>query len=283
MTGDERKWLEAAKAGRYDAFEKLASAYEGLIFNFALKMCGHVEDAKDVLQETLFAAFKSLRDFRGEAKLSTWFFKVAMSACQKMRRRGKFQPDYDLSLEELLPGLEKRSFFLEANQGPEETAAQAERKKYLDEAIRAIPLRSRLVLVLRDIQGLSTEEVSEILKLSVPVVKVRLHRARLFLGQKLQEYIKKGLKRRSKRGVARSDCRETTRLLSNYLGEDLDETLCSLIMNHIEGCVACLSLCRSLKKTISLCQRSKQKRMPVSVRREVHESIQRKVEQTSSL
>lgn len=284
MKEDEQKWLEQAKAGSYDGFEKLAKAYEGSIFNFALKMCGHVEDAKDVLQETLLAAFQSLRGFRGESKLSTWFFKVAMSACHKMRRRGKFQPDYDLSLEELLPGLEKRSFFLEANQSPEETVSESEREKYLNEAIRAIPLRYRLVLVLRDIQEFSTEEVSEILKLSVPLVKVRLHRARLFLRQKLQEYLNKDLpKTRSERRVMSSDCRETARLLSNYLEADLDETLCRIIMNHMDGCDACLSLCRSLKRTLSLCQRGKRKRMPISVRREVHALVQRKLSKGYSI
>lgn len=278
MTKNEERWLEALKAGNYGAFEKLAAAYEGLIFNFALKMCGHVEDAKDVLQETLLAAFQSLRDFRGESKLSTWFFKVAMSACQKMRRKGKFQPDYELSLEQLLPQLDYRLNGQGLARGPEETALRRERKKYLDEAIRAIPLRYRLVLVLRDVQGFSTKEVSEILKLSVSVVKVRLHRARLFLRKKLREYLSTGLPTvNNKKDAALSDCRELIRLMSGYVDGDVDETLCDRINSHFEECGACVSLCQSLKETIALCRRRKRKSIPVSVRREAHTWVRKEV------
>lgn len=274
MTKDERKWLDKAKAGNYDAFEKLARAYEGTIFNFALKMCGHVEDAKDVLQETLLAAFRSLRGFRGESKLSTWFFKVAMSACQKMRRKGKFQPDYELSLEQLLPELQHKPAMREPGYGPEEAALQRESQRFLDEAIRAIPLRYRLVLVLRDVQGFSTDEASEILKLSPPAVRVRLHRARLFLRKKLTEYLGRGFTEgKSYERVARSDCREVARLLSAYLEEELDKSFCGKIKGHLDGCEVCTDLCESLKATMTLCRRSKRKSMPASVRRETHTAV----------
>jgi RNA polymerase sigma-70 factor (ECF subfamily) len=284
MKEDEQSWLEQAKAGNCAGFEKLAKAYEDSIYNFALKMCGHVEDAKDILQETLFAAFQSLREFQGRSKLSTWLFKVAMSACQKMRRKGKFQPDYHLSLDQLLPHLEERSLGQEFDRGPEEVASEKEKRRVLEQAIRTIPLRYRLVLVLRDLQGFSTEEASDILRLSVPVVKVRLHRGRLFLRRKMQEYSREGIaKRPRKKQPIGSDCKEILRLSSDYLDGDADEGLCARIKAHLGACDTCASLCQALKETTAMCMRSKQERVPTAVRREIHASVKRSLTHSTPL
>jgi RNA polymerase sigma-70 factor (ECF subfamily) len=275
ITDNEQRWLEAAKAGEREAFERLAHAYEGRIFNFALKMCGHVDDAQDIVQDTLFAAFNSIRTFRGEAKLSTWFFKVAMSACHRMRRKSKFQTGDNISIEEILPQLEAHSARDEMRDSQEDLIDQREKKILLDEAIRVIPLSYRLVLVLRDVQGFSTEEVSEILGLTRPVVKVRLHRARLLLKDKLQLSVKRRASGSAKTLPLTSDCKELLRLASQYVDGDLDQQLCLRIKRHLGYCDTCESLCRSLRENMAACRRGNRKMMPASARRQLHASFRR--------
>jgi RNA polymerase sigma-70 factor (ECF subfamily) len=273
MTPSEQQWLESAKAGEPGAFEKLAHAYEGQIFNFALKMCGHVDDAQDIVQDTLFAGFKSIRNFRGESKLSTWFFKVAMSACHRMRRKSKFQTDEHLSLEQALPQLEADSACGQPSNTQEELIDQRQRKARLDAAIRAIPLSYRLVLVLRDIEQFSTEEVSDILGLTLPVVKVRLHRARLLLRDKLQPPVRRRRIEHNKNFTVTSDCKELSRLGSKYVDGDLAESLCLRMKRHLDHCNTCESLCHSLRENMAECKRSRRNAMPASVRRQVRASL----------
>jgi RNA polymerase sigma-70 factor (ECF subfamily) len=182
--------IEAVKRDRRYAFPDLVAAYEHRIHRFASRMCRNAEDARDVLQDTFLAAFRAIGDFRGEAKFSTWLFRIAGNACRKMRRRGKFEPERELSLDEFMPGPAALAASATADPAPDPEVAvmTAELRQALEAGIAELPRPYRIVLVLRDVEGFSAEEVAEILELSVPAVKSRLHRARLSLRQQLAEH-----------------------------------------------------------------------------------------------
>lgn len=162
--------------------DRLIEEYQGRIYSFASRMCRSAEDARDVLQETFLAAFRGLQDFRGEAKMSTWLFRIAANACRKMRRRRTYEPARLLSIEDVLPAPGGQILDVaDAAEGPEAATLRHELQAALEASIAELPPPYRAVLILRDIEGLSTEEVAEVLALSVPNVKSRLHRARLFV------------------------------------------------------------------------------------------------------
>lgn len=179
--------MTTSSDGRSDEFLGVVERHESRIFGFLSRMCRSREDARDALQETFLAAFRTFGDFRGEAKVSTWLYRIAANACLKMRRRRKFEPERELSLEEFMPvGREGQTRDVADWAATPETAAlEGELHEALESAIGELPEPYRVVLVLRDVEGLAAEEVGEILGLSVAAVKSRLHRARLYVRQRL--------------------------------------------------------------------------------------------------
>lgn len=170
-------------------FEKIYREHADRLFAFGQKLCGHVEDAKDLVQETFLNAYRGMKDFRGEAKVSTWLYAIAARVCIRKRRKKKDAPDRELSLEEFLP-TDKGEFRLQPvadGLDPEQALQNKELKNALEDAIQALPRRYRLVLVLRDMEGLSAREVGSIIGLNERAVKSRLHRARLFVRQRLSQ------------------------------------------------------------------------------------------------
>src|SRR5512146_2125827 len=103
MAENDRELLEAARGGDRDALEQLLQAHQHRVFRFGVKMCGEEEDAKDILQETLIAAARNIRDFRGASSVSTWLYTIARSFCIKKHRTSKFAPDRMESIEDV-PG-----------------------------------------------------------------------------------------------------------------------------------------------------------------------------------
>src|SRR5512132_1398098 len=141
-------------------FDKIYREHADQIFAFGQKICGHVEDAKDLVQETFLNAYRGLNDFRGEAKLSTWLYAIAARVCIRKRRKKKDEPDRELSLDEFLPTDEGELRLQPIAEGPDPVQAlqNKELKDALDKAIQALPRHYRLVLVLRDMEGLSAKE-----------------------------------------------------------------------------------------------------------------------------
>ena len=190
ITDQDTELIEAINAGQSDRFPELLKRYEQKLYNFGLRMCGDVRDAEDLVQDTFLNVFKYLKDFRFETKFKNWLYRVASSSCIKKRRRSKFAPQHEISLDDFIPTEAEHV----AQQAPdwaqmpldqllnEELAAQ------LKEAIMSLPDKYRLVVVLRDLEGFSTAETAQILNLQPSNVKVRLHRARLFLRDKLKGY-----------------------------------------------------------------------------------------------
>ena len=179
--------IHAFKEGDMGAFEAIISRYEGRLFGFLKRMCGHMDDAEESLQDTLLSAFKSLEGFRGEGSLKSWLYKIASSACLKKRRKGKFDPDEELSIEAFFSGKgDTPSLEIpDMTDHPGLSLEKTELMNRIQDAIAALPSKYRSVLALRDFQGLSTDEAADILGISTPSVKTRLHRARLQMRESL--------------------------------------------------------------------------------------------------
>lgn len=180
------------KKGSMDAMEKIVERYEQALFSFGMKMCGQREDAEDVAQDTFLNAFKSLHRFREEAKLKNWLFRIAANACIRKRRKKKHEPDRELSLDALYSSDDSNNGYEipDWTNDPDKALQRAELKSTIDKAILELPHKYRLVLTLRDIEGFSTEETSDILDITTQSVKTRLHRARVFMRKAISESFK---------------------------------------------------------------------------------------------
>jgi RNA polymerase sigma-70 factor, ECF subfamily len=182
--------IQAIRDGEAAMFTNLVQRHERSLYNFGLRMCGAAADAEDLVQETFLNVFKYLKDFRGETKFKNWLFRIAASVCIKKRRKSKFAPDHEFSLEEFLPadeaGVEQPVPSWAAL--PLDQVLNEELRGRLHEAVLGLPEKYRAVLVLRDMEGFSTEESAQILNLTPANIKVRLHRARLFLRDQLKSY-----------------------------------------------------------------------------------------------
>jgi RNA polymerase sigma-70 factor (ECF subfamily) len=190
---DDRRLALALRDGRPEAFEPFAERFGPLILNFGRRMCGHRDDAEEVMQETLLKAFLSLKDLRDPAALRTWVYRVAANACMKMRRRGRHEPkERPLSLDELAPRPSADGAppqIADWSNLPLDRLLRGELSAKLEQAILGLPKEFRVILVLRDQEGLSTREAADIVGISTTLVKVRLHRARLALRRSLDGYL----------------------------------------------------------------------------------------------
>jgi len=187
---DDSELIAAINAGQKKQFYNLVKRYEQKLYNFGLKMCRDITDAEDLVQETFLNVFRYLKDFRQETKFKNWLYRIAGNVCIKKRRRSKFAPEKELSLEEFLPGEDTvaERELPDWAALPLEKVLNRELNATINSAIRSLPQHYRAIIILRDIEGFSTEETAQILDLTPPNVKVRLHRARLFLREKLKDY-----------------------------------------------------------------------------------------------
>jgi RNA polymerase sigma-70 factor (ECF subfamily) len=194
MEADLIASLNAIKAGESGAFERFFVMVEKRVYAFGLKVCGQVEDAKDTLQETLLSAFKALPnlDFKDAKALNVWLYKVAKNACLMMRRKSVYKTEQELSLDQFMPGNGSEGAPVEIPDWsalPDDVLLKNELREIVRQATLSLPQQYRLVLVLRDMEQLSTKEVAAALDISEQNVKIRLHRARLFLRQELEHYL----------------------------------------------------------------------------------------------
>ena len=168
-------------------FDRMYRDHVDLIYRYAYRLCGEVEAAKDLVQETFLNAYRGLKDFRGEAQVSTWLYTIASRACLRMRRKRKGEPERELSLDEFVPTSDGEFRLQIPMDGltPEEALQNKELREALDQAINKLPKKYRMTLVLRDMEGLRAKEVGSIMGLNERAVKSRLHRARLFVRREL--------------------------------------------------------------------------------------------------
>jgi RNA polymerase sigma-70 factor (ECF subfamily) len=187
---DESSLVKAAKAGNMEAFEQLIRRYDRNVFRIAQHITQNREDAEDVVQDAFLKAFQNLGGFQEQSKFYTWLVRIAVNeALMKLRRRrtGKIVSlDEDVQTEEDSVPREVADW----SPNPEQLYNQAELKDILEKTIQGLPAGFRTVFVLRDVEGLSTEETAEALNLSIPAVKSRLLRARLQLRNRLTKFFR---------------------------------------------------------------------------------------------
>jgi RNA polymerase sigma-70 factor (ECF subfamily) len=189
---DDFALVAEAKAGSYAAFDELVNRYEKKIYRLGLNLMGTPEDAEDVLQEAFLKAFVHLPDFREDSRFYTWLVRIAVNeGLMKLRKRrsDKSVPIEDTVDEEgdVLP-----REFADWKPNPEEQYAQAEIEEILRQAAQALSPAFRTVFLLRDVEGLSTQETADVVGVSEGAVKARLFRARLQLREELSKVFKKG-------------------------------------------------------------------------------------------
>lgn len=179
----DRELLASIHRDDPGAFEAFVRRYGGRIFAFGMRVCGETEDAKDVSQDTLLQAFRALKDVNEPKALRSWLYRVVSNACLMRRRKGKYEPKRELTLEELMPrGREDAEIQIPDTAAlPDDEVARGEIQAAVHAGIRELPPEYRMVLLLRDIEQLSTHEVAFALKVTEGTVKMRLHRARLML------------------------------------------------------------------------------------------------------
>jgi RNA polymerase sigma-70 factor, ECF subfamily len=206
---EDRRLALALQAGRPEAFERFVARFGPLILGFGRSMCGHRDDGEEVLQETLLKAYLSLKNLRDPAALKGWVYRVAANACMKMRRRGRFEPARPLSLDDLVPAAGADGAppqIVDWSDLPLDRLLRGELASKVEQAILRLPKEFRVVLILRDREGLSTREVADILGIGESLAKVRLHRARLALRKELEVYLSGGAAR-TERGGKRAEGR----------------------------------------------------------------------------
>jgi RNA polymerase sigma-70 factor (ECF subfamily) len=189
MAEDDSELVAKARAGDFDAFERLVGRSEGKVYNHLLRLVGNTEDARDLLQETYLSAYKNLGSFKGDAAFTTWVYRIATNhALMRLRRKQPQEVAFDdlqIPTHEELRGRTISDWAID----PKEAVLRKELRGVLQEAIQGLPPLYRAVVVLRDVEELSTEETAAALGITEGAVKTRLHRARIFLREALAPYM----------------------------------------------------------------------------------------------
>lgn len=246
------------------SLDEALALLQNTVFSFSMKVCGQRQDAEDTMQEVLLKSASNLQKFDSPRALMVWLYKVAKNHCLMSCRKSKFAPKEALSLERLMPDRQELETLSGNSHGTAETSLlERERAQRLREAVQKLPPDYRLILVLHDMEELSDSDIAEITGLQPGTIRVRLHRARL--------YVRKELARRAVRqqpvaptkpvgGVASSPqprqrrCKEIFAELSNYLDDELDESLCEELEKHMERCQPCIAFLQDLEKSIEQCR-----------------------------
>ncbi len=184
---DEQSLVAMAQRGEVAAFEALIEEYETRIYNLAYRMLGDSEDARDAAQETFLKAYSALGRFRGDASFSTWIYRIARNSCLDAIRMRKRNRTYSLDDPvDTVDGEVPRQ--MEGDlPAPDEVVLTRERQAVINGALAELSDHHRSVLLLRDIEGFSYEEIAEVLQVRLGTVKSRLYRARTALHDRLEQ------------------------------------------------------------------------------------------------
>jgi RNA polymerase sigma-70 factor (ECF subfamily) len=183
----------ALSEGRLEVFDQFVDHFRTRIFQYSFLMCGVREDAEEVAQDTLLKVFENFASLREPEKVRSWVFRIAKNACLMKRRRSIFAPQQELSLEHYMretgdDGSTHERHIAGDSVLPDAIVYEHEMRQALTRAIRALPPDYRAVILLRDLEELTTEEAADILEISTDAVKQRLHRARKALRKEMEEY-----------------------------------------------------------------------------------------------
>ncbi len=189
----DQQLIRAARGGNRQAFTALVNRYDETVYRFSFKMCRDVEKAKETLQDTFISVYRKLGSFDGKSKFSTWLYTIVANHCLMKQRRRKIQQLEDpLELYDDPPegdDTRRRAPMARWEETPADVLLNKELRSALDAAIQKLPVDYRVVVVLRDVEGKSTEETARMLRLTTEATKSRLRRARAFLRDQLHPYL----------------------------------------------------------------------------------------------
>ena len=178
MTKDEElAVIRKVQDGDVNAFEDLVAAYEKNVYNLALRMTGNPEDAEDMAQEAFLKAYNSLPSFRGDSKFSVWLYRIVSNVCLDFLRKKNKRGAISLSVEDD-DGEDTQLDLPDTSQSPEELLEKKLTREAVRRGLDALPPDARQILLLREIEGLSYEEIGAVLGLESGTVKSRIFRAR---------------------------------------------------------------------------------------------------------
>ena len=181
--------LRAAQGGSQQAMERLLMKAQEIAYRFSLLVCGHADDADDAMQEALLKTYRFASQIKEPAAFRTWLYRTVKNACLIGRRKRVHEPAHMVSLDELMvaqDGSSQAMDVADAGPRPDEVMTNTRLRRSLRRALQKLPPEFRVIVFLREIEGLSTREVAEVVGISEANVKTRLHRARLFLRQQLE-------------------------------------------------------------------------------------------------
>lgn len=251
MATSDAALLEAARTGDRGAVDELLARYEPSIYRFGLRMCGDEDAAREVLQETMLAAFRGVQGFRGDASISTWLYQIARSFCIKQRRGVRPAEPLDAAL-------------VDGGASPEHAAHAREIGDALSAAIATLPDDQREALLLRDVEGLTADEAARAIGIEVGALKSRLHRARLALRRRLIGVLDT---------EAAAPCPELAQTLAAYAAAEIDRAACEQLEAHLHTCARCTAACDALKRTVALCKALPGTEVPSAVRAAIRTAI----------
>jgi RNA polymerase sigma-70 factor, ECF subfamily len=251
--------LELIQENRPASIDQALALLQNTVYSFSMKVCGHPEDAEDTMQEVLLKSIPHLAKFGSPQALKVWLYKVARNHCVSRRRGDKNSSAKNLSLDALMPDAREMGRLLSRTPSPEAAALNNETAEHLKQAVLALPPQYRGVLVLHDMEALSTSEVAHVLGIREGTVRVRLHRARLFVRQQLSQPHTRQEKailepQASARSTRLPRCRRLFASLSDYMDGIVDDAVCEEMDRHIGDCVPCQAFLSSLQQTVAQCR-----------------------------
>jgi RNA polymerase sigma-70 factor (ECF subfamily) len=184
--------VEALRREDPDAATALVETYGDRVYRLARRITGSNEDAEEVAQDALWTAARKIGTFKGESAFGSWLYRITANAAY-MKLRSRRAKANEIALDDVLPALDEEGRHFEPmddwSSRVDEQALQGELREVLEGAIAALPPDYRTAVVLHDIEGLSNPDIAETLGISLPAVKSRIHRSRLFLRQRLSDYL----------------------------------------------------------------------------------------------
>lgn len=188
-TTNDEQIVERALLGDADAFGEIVRRWERRIYALAYGMLGREEEARDATQETFLAAFRNLRGFRGEARVSSWLHRIAVNQCITRQRRARVRPETALEEE---AERDAAAFTIAAHESPARRAESRERTQAVRRAVAALPPELRQVLVMKEFEEMTFQEIAQILELPQSTVKSRLYTALKQLRLRLENHYAEG-------------------------------------------------------------------------------------------
>jgi len=258
----DRALIDAARDGNREAIIELLERHRDSVFRFGMRMCQSEADAEDVVQETLLAAAEKLGTFRGEASFSSWLYAIARSGCSRRRRTTRREAEIDADA------------LVDSSVQPEDAVGQRHLGVILERALASLDSGYREVLLLRDVQGLTTPETAAAMRLSEAAVKSRLHRARDMLRQRVE-----GLVRPQPSVRAAPRCPDVVAVLSARLDQDLSPARCAELQTRLAKCADPGGQFDALRDLLGACRQCESHQVPERLKKSIRSAIEAALDQ----